>query len=73
MIPYKALAHIHSLNGEKDEITVLRHQKKDGQELSNYYIVRYGEILCTAVLNPFVGEFYADDLYGVVYDETEHP
>ncbi len=36
MKPYKSLAHIHSLNGEMDEITII---DKVGD---NNYIVDYG-------------------------------
>ena len=57
---YKAMAHIHSLNGEKAEITVL---EKVG---NNDYIVDYNGVKCHALFNRFVCEYYADDIYGVV-------
>lgn len=57
---YKATAHIHSLNGEKAEITVL---EKVGD---NDYIVNYNGVKCHAIFNRFVCEYYADDIYGVV-------
>ena len=60
MKPYKAMAHIHSLNGELREVTVLEH--KD----SVNYIDEYGGVKCTAVLNFYVCQFYADDKYGVI-------
>lgn len=44
MTPYPALAHIHSLNGEMREITVL--EQKDNVN----YIVEYGGVKCTAIL-----------------------
>lgn len=57
---YEAMAHIHSLNGEKAEITVL---EKVGD---NDYIVDYNGVKCHALFNRFVCEYYADDIYGVV-------
>ena len=60
MKPYKAMAHIHSLEGEIREVTVL---DNDG---GNKYIVEYNGVKCTAIFNPFVGMLYADDKYGIV-------
>ena len=57
---YKVMAHIHSLNGEKAEITVL---EKVGD---NDYIVDYKGVRCHALYNCFVCEYYADDVYGIV-------
>ena len=60
MKPYKAMAHIHSLNGEIKEITVL---EKVGD---NDYIVEYNGVKCHAIFNWFVCAYYADDKYGIV-------
>ena len=60
MKPYKAMAHIHSLNGELREVTVL--EQKD----SVNYIVEYGGVKCTAVFNFYVCQFYAGDKYGII-------
>ena len=57
---YEAMAHIHSLNGEKAEITVL---EKVGD---NDHIVSYNGMKCHAIFNRFVCEYYANDIYGVV-------
>ena len=57
---YKTTAHIHSLKGEMDEITVL---KKVGE---NDYIVDYKGVKCHALFNWFNGTYYADDVYGIV-------
>ena len=54
---YKTMAHIHSLKGEMDEITVL---DKVGE---NDYIVDYKGVKCHALFNWFVCQFYADDIY----------
>lgn len=55
---FKIKAHIHSLNGEVDEITVLE------QIGDNDYIVEYKGVKCHALFNCFICEFYADDIYG---------
>ena len=63
MIPFKAQAHIHSLNGKMDEITVL---KKVGE---NDYIVDYKGVKCHALFNWFNGTYYTDDVYGIVNED----
>ena len=63
MIPFKAQAHIHSLNGKIDEITVL---KKVGE---NDYIADYKGVKCHALFNWFNGMYYADDVYGIVKED----
>ena len=66
MKPFKTQAHIHSLKGEMDEITVLK-------ELGNNdYIVDYKGVQCHALFNWFVCEFYADDIYRIVKEETSN-
>ena len=65
MKPYKATAHIHSLNGEMDEVTII---DKVGD---NDYIVDYNGVKCHAIFNWFVCAYYADDVYGVVKDDKE--
>ena len=57
MKEYKTTAHINSLKGERDEITVL---EKVGD---NDYIVDYKGVKCHALFNWFVCEYYADDVY----------
>lgn len=58
MTPFKTQAHIHSLNGEMDEITIL---KEIG---NNEYLVDYRGVKCSAIFNWFNGTYYADDVYG---------
>ena len=60
MKEYKVMAHIHSLNGEMAEITVLE------EVGNNDYIVDYKGVKCNALFNWFVCEYYADDVYGIV-------
>ena len=62
MTPYKTMAHINSLGGQMDEITVL--DKPD--ESKNYYIVDYRGVKCSAIFNWFVCAYYADDVYGII-------
>ena len=63
---YRTMAHIHSLKGEMDEITVL-------EELENNdYIVDYKGVKCHALFNWFVCAFYADDIYRIVKEETSN-
>lgn len=57
MKSYKAMAHIHSLNGGLAEITIL---EKVGD---NDYIVDYKGVKCHALFNWFVYEYYTDDVY----------
>jgi hypothetical protein len=59
----EAYAHINSLHGQKDKITIL---EKIDNPRQPYYIVEYNGKKCTAIFNPFVCEYYADDLYGVI-------
>ena len=63
MKPYKAQAHINSLNGELREITVL---EKAGD---NNYIVDFEGVKCHALFNWFVCSFYADDVYGKISEQ----
>ena len=58
MKPFKTQAHIHSLDGQMDEITVLK-------ELgNNSYLVDYRGVKCSAIFNWYNGTWYADDVYG---------
>lgn len=51
-------AKIHSLNGELDTVTIIKHTD------CNNVIAEYKSELYTAVFNPFVGAYYVDDIYG---------
>ena len=64
MKPFKVMAHINSLNGGLDEITVLEERTSDKGE--KYYIVSYKGKLCTAIFNWFVEAYFTDDIYGIV-------
>lgn len=60
MTAFKTQAHIHSLNGKMDEITILE------QVGDNDYIVDYRGVKCHALFNWFNGTYYADDIYTIV-------
>lgn len=66
MKPFKTQAHIHSLDGAMDEITVLD-MKEDGRQ--TIYIVDYRGVKCSAIFNPFNCTYYADDIYGRTNNE----
>ena len=55
--------HIHSLNGELKEATIL---KRLG---NNDYLAEYNGVKCHAIYNPFVNKFYVDDKYGIIKDK----
>ena len=61
MKPFKMQAHIYSLDGAMDEITVLD-MKENGRQ--TIYIVDYRGVKCSAIFNPFNCTYYADDVYG---------
>ena len=48
--PYQSQAHIHSLDGAMDEITVLGEDRKGNQPI---FIVDYKGVKCTAIFNYF--------------------
>lgn len=65
MTPLKTYAHINSLDGQTDEITVLQ------QVGDNDYLVDYKGVKCHAIFNPFVCEYYADDLYTIAKEDRQ--
>ena len=55
-------ARIHSLGGELDTVTIIEH--KD----NNHVIAQYHGKFYTAIFNPFVGQYYVDDKFGLIND-----
>lgn len=55
-------ACIHSLGGEIRKVRIV---EKVGD---NSYVAEYNGTFCTAIFNPFVGLYYADDKYGILHD-----
>ena len=66
MTSFKTQAHIHSLGGAMDEITILD-SRQDGAQ--TVYIVDYKGVKCTAIYNPFSNAYYADDKYGIIKED----
>lgn len=64
--PIKGKMHIHSLNGELCEATILERLG------ANDYLAEYDGVRCHAIYNPLVNKFYVDDMYGVIRDKTPH-
>ena len=50
---------VHSIKAVK-EVEII---EKRGD---NDYLAKVGDVVCTAIFNPFVGLYYVDDVYGVV-------
>ena len=61
--PFKEQAHIHSLDGKIEGITILG-ETMQGQQRT--FIVDYRGTRCTAIFNVFTGTYYADDKFGVI-------
>ena len=61
MKPFKTMAHIRSLGGNMDEITVLD-IREDGRQ--TIYLVDYRGAKCSAIFNWYNGTYSADDVYG---------
>ena len=61
--PFKEQAHIHSLDGEIEEITILGETMQGQQKV---FIVDCNGIRCTAIFNCFTGSYYADDKFGII-------
>lgn len=56
---FKVNAMVHSIKAIK-EVEII---EKRGD---NDYLAKVGDVICTAIYNPFVGLYYVDDVYGVV-------
>lgn len=61
MKQFTTQAHIHSLNGALDEVTII-----EKSNMGNSYIADYKGTKCTAIFNCFAGAYYVDDVYGVL-------
>ena len=72
MTKFTTQAHIHSLDGNMDTVTVLCKEKLFGNYVNNSYIVNYKGTICTALFNCIVGQYYVDDLYGIIGKNNEN-
>ena len=66
MTSFKTQAHIHSLGGAMDEVTILD-SRQDGAQ--TVYIVDNKGVKCTAIYNPFSNAYYVDDKYGIIKED----
>jgi hypothetical protein len=62
--PLTESMHIHSLDGELREATILQ------QLGNNDYLAEFNGVKCHAIYNPFVNKFYVDDKYGIIKDKA---
>ena len=60
MNPIETEMIVHSLGGQLGKGAILR---KLGD---NDYEAVYNGVHCHAIFNPFVGKYYADDIYGII-------
>ena len=66
----KVLAYLHSkkineTQGEREEVEILETREEYGRA-TEYIVKTASGVKCTAIYNPFVGSYYADDKYGVI-------
>ena len=61
-------AHIHSLKGEMGEAYLLK-KRNTGITWNGQYIAYRKGIMCTAIFNPFVCEYYVDDKFDIILPE----
>ena len=56
------MAHIHSQNGQMDEVDVLY------ENGFNDVVVMYHGVKYQAIFNPFTCSYYVDDIYGEIHE-----
>ncbi len=66
MKSFKTRAHINSLHGEMDDVTIIQPHYMFGHRIDNSYIVDYKGTICTGLFNWFTEEYYVDDVYGIM-------
>lgn len=62
----KVIAMVHS-KGTQEEVELL--ERRDFPNGGHYLVQTNDGVKCTAIFNPFVGLYYADDLYGIVKED----
>lgn len=62
----KVLAHIKSLNGQLDYITIIDKYILLGNIIKNKFICSYKGINCLAIFNTYNQEYYVDDINSVL-------
>ena len=61
--PIHTYAVIQSLKGSVDEIDIIAEAYYGNQKV---YITLYKNVKCTSIFNPFVCEYYTDDVYTIL-------
>ncbi len=62
-------AYIHSLKDRTTDCNVLDEAEIIESIGENLYLAEYRGIRCTAIFNYFDGNYYVDDVYGIVPDK----
>lgn len=61
--PLHTYSIIQSLKGCVDEIDIMAEAYYGKQKV---YLTRYNKVVCTSIFNPFVCEYYTDDVYTII-------
>ena len=61
----KCEAYIRSLKDTRHDRHVLGEAEIIKRIGDNLYLAEYNGIRCTAIFNPFVGQYFVDDVYGI--------
>jgi len=62
----KVKAYIHSLKDKEHDRHVLGEAEIIKCIGDNLYLAEYNGVRCTAIFNFFTGQYYVDDVYGIV-------
>ncbi|MDE6593073.1 MAG: hypothetical protein K2K57_08430 [Oscillospiraceae bacterium] len=65
----KVEAYIHSLKDRATNRNVLGEAEIIESIGDNLYLAEYRGVRCTAIFNYFDGNYYVDDVYGIVTDK----
>lgn len=63
----KVTAMVHSKE-KREEVEIIGKNYK-GWDGTEYIVLTKDGVKCTAIYNPFVGIYYADDIYGIIKEE----
>lgn len=64
----KVEAYIHSLQNKETGEQVLGEAEIIWKIGDNLYLAEYNGVRCTAIINPIIGKYFVDDMYGRVSD-----
>lgn len=63
----KVTAMVHSKE-KREEVEIVGKNYK-GLDGTKYIVLTKDGVKCTAIYNPFVGIYYADDIYGIIKED----